>query len=91
MKFEARIVESAPQIPHGIKYSLTLHDRNNTRVLGFDNTHAVKKKGRRRKKYAGRVVTWDHFHDLDKIAPYEFESASQLIDDFWKAVDEIVP
>jgi hypothetical protein len=36
-KFEASRVEPTLQIPHGIKYALTLHDRNNTRVLGFDN------------------------------------------------------
>jgi len=90
VKFEARLVEPTKHIPHGIKYSLTLHDRNNTRVLGFDNDHAVKKKGKRRKKYGGRIITWDHFHKFLEIAPYEFESASQLLDDFWKAVDEIV-
>ena len=28
-KFEASRVIPTPQIPHGIRYSLTLHDRNN--------------------------------------------------------------
>ena len=41
-KFEASRVTPIRQIPHGIRYSLTLHDRNNTRILGFDNAHAVK-------------------------------------------------
>ena len=36
-KFEARRVPISAQMPHGIRYSLTLHDRNNTRVLGYDN------------------------------------------------------
>ncbi len=89
-KFEVTRVTHSQYIPHGIKYSLTLHDRNNTRVLGFDNAHAVRKKGRRRKKYTGRIITWDHVHKVRKVAPYEFESASQLLDDFWKAVEKII-
>lgn len=90
VKFKARLVEPTPHIPHGIKYSLTLHDRNNTRILGFDNAHAVKMKGGHRKKYVGRIVTWDHVHKYEKITQYEFNSASHLLDDFWKAVDKIV-
>jgi len=58
-KFEASRVTSTRQIPHGIRYSLTLHDRNNTRILGFDNAHAVKPK---KKKYGARKITWDHKH-----------------------------
>lgn len=90
VKFEAKRVEATIAIPHGIKYSLTLHDHNNTRIIGFDNAHAVKKIGRRRKKHTGRIVTWDHIHRLDKTSHHEFESASQLISDFWKAVDAVI-
>jgi len=86
-KFEARRVEPTNQMPHGIRYSLSLHNRNNIRILGFDNAHAYKSK---RKKYGARKVTWDHKHKLKKIYNYEFESASQLIMDFWKAVDKIL-
>ncbi len=53
-KFEASRVTPIRQIPHGIRYSLTLHDRNNTRILGFDNAHAVKPK---KKKYGARKIT----------------------------------
>ena len=35
-----------PEIPHGIRYNLTLHNRHNKRVMGFDNAHAVKGKKR---------------------------------------------
>ena len=86
-KFEAYRVTSTPQIPHGIKYSLTLHDRNNTRVLGFDNAHTFKPK---KNKYRARKITWDHKHKMEKVHPYEFESASQLIEDFWEDVEEIL-
>ena len=90
VKFEAKVIDHIPHIPHGIKYSITLHDRYNRRILGFDNAHAVKKKGGRRKKYTGRIVKWDHVHKFDETKPYEFESASQLLEDFWKAVDEFI-
>ena len=87
IKFEVFKTERSPQIPHGIKYSLTLHDRNNTRILGLDNAHAYKPK---RKKYGARKVTWDHFHNLEKTHTYEFKSASQLIEDFWAAVEDVL-
>ena len=64
-----------------------MHDRNNTRILGFDNAHGLKPK---KKKYRARKVTWDHEHKMEKIRNYEFESSSQLIEDFWKAVDELL-
>jgi len=86
VKLEAKSVTPSPAVPHGIRYSLTLHDRNNLRVVGFDNAHAIKAKGR--KRFSGRKVTWDHKHHMDKVESYEFESAGQLLDDFWKAVDK---
>ena len=85
VKFEAHRVEPTKQIPHGIRYSITLHNRNNTRVVGFDNAHAHRPK---RKKYGARKITWDHKHEMHKVSNYEFESASQLIEDFWRAVEK---
>lgn len=82
-KFEAYKVKPNKQIPHGVRYSLSLHDKNNTRVLGFDNAHAIKPK---RKKYGARKVTWDHKHHKEKVSSYEFETAGQLLEDFWDAV-----
>jgi hypothetical protein len=90
VKFETHQVNKSEHRPHGIKYSLTLHDRNNTRILGFDNAHAVKKKGRRPKKYTGRIVTWDHVHRQNRVERYLFTSASQLLKDFWDAVNQII-
>ncbi len=84
VKIEAVEIIPSEHIPHGISYSLTLHDRNNTRVLGFDNAHAVKPA--RKKKYGPRIITWDHKHKYQNVCPYEFESASQIIEDFWKEV-----
>jgi len=85
VKFEAKTAPSTRGVPHGIRYSLTLHDRMNNRVVGFDNAHAVTPK--RQKGFAGRKITWDHVHRLEKIEAYTFESAGQLLEDFWKAVD----
>ncbi|WP_419656598.1 hypothetical protein Dvar_56950 [Desulfosarcina variabilis str. Montpellier] len=86
VKFEAKRVSPSPRIPHGIRYSLTLHDRKNVRVVGFDNAHAIKPKGR--KRYSGQKVTWDHKHQIESVTPYEFESVDQLLIDFWAAVEE---
>ncbi len=46
-KIEAKMVQPNDKIPHGIKYSLTLHDRNNSRILGYDNAHGFKSENRR--------------------------------------------
>jgi len=41
VQFRARIVPATEAKPHGLDYSLTLHDRNGERLVGFDNAHAV--------------------------------------------------
>jgi hypothetical protein len=84
-KFEVRRVEPSVEIPHGVRYSLTLHDRFNRRVLGFDNAHAVKPT---RKQFGARKVTWDHRHEEERVEPYELGSPAQLLEDFWDAVEE---
>lgn len=87
VKFEVRRVNATPSIPHGIKYSLTLHHKSGTRLLGFDNAHAPKIK---RRKFAGRREEWDHRHYRSVVSDYYFDSAAQLIEDFWQQVDEIL-
>jgi hypothetical protein len=86
VKFEARRVEATAERPYGIAYSVTLHDRNNTRVLGYDNAHAVKPK---RKGFQARKTTWDHLHKMEIVTAYEFTSAAQLIEDFWQEVNAL--
>ena len=83
-KFGAKKVKPSAQLPHGISYSLTFHDKNNKRIIGFDNAHAIKPK---RKRYGARKLTWDHKHRLEKVLPYEFETAAQLLEDFWEAIE----
>ena len=35
-------------------------------------------------------IEWDHKHQKDIIKLYEFESAGQLIEDFWNDVNHMV-
>lgn len=90
VKIEAWRVDASGVVPHGIRYSLTLHEPSGARVLGYDNAHGVKPGGRFR--YAGRVLPFDHRHRhaLDDGLPYEFESAHRLLVDFFADVDRIL-
>ena len=84
VKFEVKTVIQNDNIPHGIRYSLTLHDRHNQRIIGYDNAHSYKPKTSR---YGARKITWDHIHKKDAIFSYEFDSADKLIEDFWESVN----
>lgn len=86
-KIEARVVDANEHIPHGIRYSLTLHAPNNRRVLGYDNAHGIKAK---RKKYGAKRLVWDHRHEKESVEPYEFDNAVQLLEDFWVDVESIL-
>lgn len=86
-KFEAHIVDKSEHIPHGVRYSLTLHDKHNIRILGYDNAHAIKPK---RKKYGAKREIWDHKHDRARIINYEFQDAGHLLSDFWDDVNKIM-
>lgn len=77
-KFEAWRVDPEPHVPHGVRHCLTLHDRYNRRVLGFDNAHAIRSA---KKGYAALKITWDHRHNREKLLPYEYASAGQLLED----------
>ena len=87
VKFAAKRMLATPERPHGIKYSLTLHDRHNQRILGFDNAHSI--------EYGGKTAVapkriHDHRHpdESEDAKPYHYTSAAKLLEDFWKAVDK---
>lgn len=82
VKFEAKAVHRTQERPHGVRYSLSLHDRANRRLMGFDNAHAVEAKD---------AHLHDHWHrnQSDKGRPYAYENAGKLMQDFWKEVDQI--
>ena len=90
MKFEVWQVEPIDDVPHGIRYALTLHNRHGDRVMGYDNSHAVKLP--KKFKYAGQRLTYDHKHRhvSDKGVPYEFKDAAQLLEDFFAEVDRVL-
>ena len=91
INIKARLLEQpSEERPHGISYSLTLHDPSNRRILGFDNAHAIK--GTVRKKYYGRRLEYDHKHRSikDKGVPFEFVDAYQLLEDFFNEVDKVL-
>ena len=89
-KFESWKVEPSKEIPHGIRYNLTLHDNYNKRIMGFDNAHAVK--SRKKGKFKGRIIAYDHQHTsaIDKGTPYVFSSAKQLLSDFFDEVNRVL-
>jgi hypothetical protein len=86
-KFDVKEASPTKNIPHGIKYSLTLHDRFNKRIIGYDNAHGIKPK---KKKFGAKRITWDHKHNKNIIQPYEFENAGQLLEDFWTDVNKYI-
>lgn len=88
VKFSAFRCPVNKHIPHGIKYSLTLHDRYNQRIIGYDNAHGIKLP--KKKKFSGRRDVWDHKHKKTCTTFYEFESAYQLLEDFWSDVNAVL-
>ena len=90
IKIDARRAPKSDHAGHGIRYSLTLHDKSGTRVLGYDNAHAVKPP--KKFKFAGQRLPYDHRHRTasDKGVPYVFESAYRLLEDFFAEVDRVI-
>ena len=90
IKIEARRIPASEHVHHGIRYSLSLHDKYGTRVLGYDNAHAVKPP--KKFKFAGQRLPYDHRHrtSSDKGVPYVFESAQRLLEDFFAEVDRVI-
>jgi hypothetical protein len=86
VKFEIKETINRQQ---GIRYSLTLHNKNNKRIMGFDNSHEVEYGA---KKGVSPSRTYDHWHfdENDTGRPYQYTNAAQLIEDFWKEVDKRV-
>jgi hypothetical protein len=89
VKIEVRRTEPTQERPHGLSYSLTLHDPDGTRLIGFDNAHAVPPLGGR---YKAAPTPNDHWHrtETDKGRPYTFRSASDLLEDFFSEVERVL-
>lgn len=86
IKVEASPTRACPGVPHGIRYSLTLHAPDGNRVLGFDNAHPVRAAGGR---FTARCVEYDHWHpDGKAVRPYAFQDPALLLRDFFSDVDK---
>jgi len=87
VKFVVKQVPPTAERPHGISYSLTLHDESGERLLGFDNAHAIRENtgpGTRTR------IEYDHKHAGERVRFYEYTDAAKLLTDFWTEVEIIL-
>ena len=87
VKFVVKQVRASPERPHGLNYSLTLHDGGNQRLLGFDNAHPMTEgtgPGARTR------IEYDHKHKGKRVRFYIYADAATLLGDFWTEVDLIL-
>ena len=82
VKIEAREIKATRHRPHGIKYSLTLHDPSGRRIYGIDNAHGV---GRRPPDFDHR-----HVYGTRKAVPYAYRGHVGLLEDFYREVERIL-
>jgi len=87
VKFEVKRVSAIPEKPHGLDYSLTLHDGRGERLLGFDNAHSI----REGTGPGARIrIEYDHRHIGKRVRLYDYKDAMSLLADFWKEVESIL-
>lgn len=91
VKFVVKRVPASPEKPHGLDYSLTLHDGNNQRLLGFDNAHPITEGTGPGARTGSRVrIEYDHKHKGERVRFYIYADAATLLGDFWTEVDLIL-
>jgi Family of unknown function (DUF6516) len=87
VKFVVRQVAETLERPHGLTYSLTLHDESGVRLLCFDNAHASREgsgPGNRTR------IEHDHCHSGETVRFYVYQDAATLLADFWEQVESIL-
>lgn len=89
LKFEIKQGEATVERPHGLRYSLTLHDPEGQRLIGFDNAHGVAATGSR---FNERPAASDHWHrtQTDEGRPYAFIDADTLLGDFFREARRVL-
>lgn len=90
IKIEAVRVEVSNRRPHGIKYSLSLHEPSGTRIMGYDNAHAISGKVHRKYSFQGSGFDHRHRHSADTGVRYNFTTPYKLLEDFFADVDRIL-
>jgi hypothetical protein len=76
-------VEPSEDRPHGLQYSITLHNPKGERVLGYDNAHGVAASGKKKGSF-------DHRHYRGRSRAYAFQSPADLLVDFRRDVEAIL-
>jgi hypothetical protein len=62
-----------------LDYSLTLHDGDGQRILGFDNAHAITEISG---PGAKTRIEYDHTHKGERVRFYDYKDAVTLVTDF---------
>jgi hypothetical protein len=57
VKFVVKRIPTSSEKPHGLDYSLTLHDGDNQRLLGFDNAHSITREQGRGREQESNMTT----------------------------------
>jgi hypothetical protein len=89
LKFEMKRIAPTGLRPHGLRYSFTLHDRSGTRLIGFDNAHALRARRTQGRKSEPPADHW-HRGELDPGRPYKFQDAETLLQDFFSEVERLL-
>jgi hypothetical protein len=87
-KVECKEVPETPERPSGLKYGISFFGPDDRCLVRFDNSHAVKIRGRT------NPVAFDHWHRFgnpEELVPYQFTDVETLIEDFFKAIDRYLP
>ena len=61
VRIVARLVEATSSRPHGVRYSLTLHDPAGERIYGIDNAHTIR---------GGAAFDHRHVYGRRRVMPY---------------------
>src|SRR5579864_1742753 len=82
VKIAAESIESTRARPHGVKYSLSLHDPAGRRIYGLDNAHGTR---RSRREFDHR-----HVYGRRRIIAYIYRGPIELLEDFYREVERIL-
>jgi hypothetical protein len=81
IKINAHAVAVTGFRPHGIKYSLTLHDASRQRIYGMDIGHGIA----RQPEYDQR-----HLYGRRKVVGYAYRGPAELLAGFYREVERIL-